>query len=71
MRQGKDEKSRRRFLLAQLENYRTDRQECSPIQREEFDVRIRSCIAQLSQLENAGHDEVVEPIEAPVIPSFE
>ncbi len=71
MRQGKDEKSRRRFLLAQLENYRTDRQECSPIQREEFDVRIRSCIAQLSQLGNAGHDEVVEPIEAPVIPSFE
>ena len=71
MRQGKDGKSRREFLLVQLENYRTGRQECPPSQREEFDVRIRSCMAQLRQLENAGHDEVNEPIEAPVIPTFE
>lgn len=71
MRQGKDGKSRREFLLAQLEKYRTDRQECPPSQREEFDVRIRSCMTQLSQLEDAEHDEVDEPIETPVIPTFE
>lgn len=71
MRQRKDGKSRREFLLAQLENYRTNRQECPPSQREEFDVRIRSCMALLSQLENAGRDVVDEPIETPVIPTFE
>ena len=71
MRQGKDRKSRREFLLAQLENYRTDRRECPPSQREEFDIRIRSCTEQLSKLEQAEHEAPDESVETPVIPTFE
>lgn len=71
MRQGKDGKSRREFLFAQLESCRIDRQECRPGQREEFDVRIRSCMAQLSHLENGNDDGFDESTEMPVIPTFE
>lgn len=71
MRQGKDGKSRREFLFAQLESCRIDRQECPPGQREEFETRIRSCMAQLSQLENGERDGSAEPVESPVIPTFE
>lgn len=72
MRQGKDGPTRREFLLAQLENFQTGRADCPPSQREEFDIRIRSCMAQLSQLHEAAlQDASEEAMEVPVIPSFD
>lgn len=74
MRQGKDGQSLRDFLTAQLENYRTCRDECPPGQREEFEVRIRSCQDRLNQLEAELESDRCDdsiPEQRPVIPSFD
>jgi hypothetical protein len=53
MRTARDVESRRKFLVARLENYRIDREKCSPSQRDLFDMLIRNSESELARVNAA------------------